>query len=393
MYACIYGPDAVRIAESFSPWVESNDKGTESAGEQTAVLRVTPRQLSGLRAAAQENSVRAAVAASIEAAMLAARNLPGYTFIRLGDEARVLGELSIDALPPDAEIFQTFEMWGIHTLGDLARLPERELASRLGHRGTHLQRLARGAMERPLKPLLPPASYEESADLEYPIKLREPLLFLIARFLHDLAAQLKAQSLAAQAVRLTLNREERTLSLPFPTRDVKLLLKLIEHSLERQPVDAPIARVHLELVPVQPRRVQHGLFTPSAPEPEKLELTLGKIRGLVGQQNVLRPELEDTYRPGAGLPTHFLPTLALRCFRPPLAARVQMESGVPKRLYTQMFQGRIVQVAGPWRSSGDWWIPEAWSRDEYDLLLSDGALYRMYRDRGLGAWFVEGVYD
>jgi protein ImuB len=34
------------------------------------------------------------------------------------------------------------------------------------------------------------------------------------------------------------------------------------------------------------------------------------------------------------------------------------------------------QIGGPWRSSGDWWNPDSWNRDEYDLALSDGALYR-----------------
>jgi protein ImuB len=190
--------------------------------------------------------------------------------------------LSIDTLPPDPELFETFHLWGIRSLADLSRLPDDALSSRLGARGLWLQRLARGILERPLRPQLPAEIYEESAELDHPIKLREPLLFLIARFLHDLTARLKSQSLAAAALCLTLNGAQRTHSLPFPTRDVKLLLKLAEHSLERQPPDAPVSKIHLELIPTAPRRVQHGLFTPAAPEPEKLELTLGKIRGLVG---------------------------------------------------------------------------------------------------------------
>ena len=179
---------------------------------RTAVFSITlapARQAERLPAAA-------AVAATVEAAILAARNLPGYTFIPPGDEARVLGALSIDALPPDPELFETLDLWGIRSLADLARLPEDDLAARLGERGLWLQRLARGAFERPLRPLLPAAVYEESAELEHPIKLREPLLFLIARFLHDLTARLKSQSLAASALHLTLNGNQRTHSLPFP---------------------------------------------------------------------------------------------------------------------------------------------------------------------------------
>jgi protein ImuB len=373
MFACIHGPDAGRLADSFSPFVETVD-------ERTAVFSVTSRQLGRLK------SMQAAVAATAEAAILAARNLPGYTFIPPGEEARVLGALSIDTLPPDPELFETFHLWGIRSLEDLAKLPQDGLAARLGQRGLWLQRLASGALERPLRPQLPAAVYEESAELDHPIKLREPLLFLIARFLHDLTARLKSQSLAAAALCLTLNGTQRTHSVPFPTRDVKLLLKLVEHSLERQPPEAPVAKVHLELIPTEPRRIQHGLFTPAAPEPEKLELTLGKIRGLVGEKNVGYPELFDTHRPGCGRPTGAL--LPFRYFRPPLEARVTAE-----RLWTRVFQGKILQIAGPWRSSGDWLRPDSWNRDEYDLALSDGALYRIYLDRVPKKWFVEGVYD
>jgi protein ImuB len=356
--------------------------------ETTAVFTVTRRQIRQ----AESLPHQVAVATTAEAAILAARNLPGYTFIAPGQEARVLGALSIDALPPDPELFETFHLWGIRSLEDLSRLPQDDLVARLGDRGLWLQRLARGAFERPLRPQLPAAIYEESAELEHPIKLREPLLFLIARFLHDLTARLKSHSLAASSLHLTLNGNQRRHSLPFPTRDVKLLLKLVEHSLERQPPEEPIAKIRLELIPAEPRRVQHGLFTPAAPEPEKLELTLGKIRGLVGEKNVGYPELFDTHRPGCGRPATGRSYLAFRYFRPPIEARVTSE-----RLWTRMFQGKILQIAGPWRSSGDWWHPDSWNRDEYDLALSDGALYRIFLDRDLDRapkkWFVEGVYD
>jgi len=376
MFACIHAPNAGALADSFSPWVEMVD-------QKTAVFTITPLQMERFR-----GIEKSAVASTAEAAILAARNLPGFTFIEPGREAAVLGALSIDTLPPDPVLFQTLDSWGIRSLADLARLPEHGLAERLGERGLLLQRLARGALARPLRPAKLAVAYEESAEMEHPLKLREPLLFLIGRFIFDLSAQLKSQSLAAQALRLTLDRQERVLGLPFPTRDVKLLLKLVEHSLERQPPDAPVVKVHLELIPTQPRRIQHGLFTPAAPEPEKLELTLGKIRGLVGEKNVGYPELFDTHRPGMGRQAKGLSYLAFRYFRPPLEARVTEE-----QLSTRLFRGRIVRRAGPWRTSGDWWRPDTWDRDEWDLELSDGALYRIYMNRTPQQWFVEGVYD
>ncbi len=382
MYVCIHSPNAGEVARSFSPWVEVVD-------ESTVVFPVTERQLAKL-----PTNIPMAVASTVEAAILAARNFPEQTIIPPGEEARVLGSLSIDCLPPDPEIFQTLDLWGVRSLSDLARLPEDGLVSRLGPRGLWLQKLARGTLDRPLRPVPIETVYEESAEFDHPIELREPLLFLIGRFLFDLTAKLRAQSLAAGALILTLNKQERRLSLPFPTRDVKFLLKLTEHSLERQPPEEPVERVLLRIEPTEPRRVQHGLFTLAAPEPEKLELTLGKIRGLVGAANVLYPKLEDTHRPGCG--ENDAPRYGFRYFTQPLEARVEPSQGQPQQIWTRSVQGRIVNIAGPWRSSGDWWRPPgdgAWNRDEFDLLLSDGALYRLVRDRAAGKWLLEGVYD
>lgn len=381
MFVCIHAPDAGVLARSFSPWVEMVD-------ESTAVFSATERQIARIHASIPA-AISIAVAATIEAAILAARNFPGRTFLAPGEEARVLGALSIDCLPPDPEFFQTLDRWGIRSLGEIARLPEDGLAGRLGPRGVWLQKLARGTLDRPLRPAPLETVYEESAEMDHPIKLREPLLFLIGRFLFDLTARLRAQSLAAGALHLTLNKQERSLRLPFPTRDVKFLLKLMEHSLERQAPAEPVERVRLRIEPVEPRRVQHGLFTLAAPEPEKLELTLGKIRGLVGVENVLYPRLMDTHRPGCG--ENDAPRFGFRYFHPPLEARVEPREGIPRQLWTRLVQGRILNSAGPWRSSGDWWRPDAWNRDEFDLLLSDGALYRLVRSERLS--FLEGVYD
>ena len=46
----------------------------------------------------------------------------------------------------------------------------------------------------------------------------------------------------------------------------------------------------------------------------------------------------------------------------------------------------------PWRASGDWW-DVAWSREEWDVALAAGGLYRIFRDRLRDEWFVEGELD
>jgi protein ImuB len=64
-------------------------------------------------------------------------------------------------------------------------------------------------------------------------------------------------------------------------------------------------------------------------------------------------------------------------------------------------QGEVLAAAGPWRASGDWWTGSFWNRDEWDVELTDGGVYRIYCARAPTedaaqspeSWFLEGMYD
>src|SRR5215469_9973741 len=85
----------------------------------------------------------------------------------------------------------------------------------------------------------------------------------------------------------------RTLELPVPMLDAKVFLKLLQLDLKAHPPGAPILKVHLAAEPAPPRNVQGGLFLPPTPEPEKLELTLARIAGMVGEDKVGSMQLLD----------------------------------------------------------------------------------------------------
>jgi protein ImuB len=55
--------------------------------------------------------------------------------------------------------------------------------------------------------------------------------------------------------------------------------------------------------------------------------------------------------------------------------------------------GRVVHRAGPWRLYGEWWGESRFARDYFDVELSDGGLYRLYRNLEDGGGFVDGIYD
>jgi len=35
----------------------------------------------------------------------------------------------------------------------------------------------------------------------------------------------------------------------------------------------------------------------------------------------------------------------------------------------------------------------SWDRDEWDVALSDGAVYRIFQDRATGGWFIDAIVD
>jgi protein ImuB len=357
------------------------------------------------------------------------------------------------------QILEVLERWGIRNFHALAALPEIALSERLGQEGIRLQQLARGCSSRSLVPVEPPLVFEEAIELEYPLVLLEPLAFLLARLLDQLCARLGARAFSTQELGLDLTLEtapdhvgtgvparpveyssraqarqnfHRTLRLPVPLLDPKVFLKLLQLDLNAHPPGAPIVKIHLSAEPVRPRAVQSGLFLPPSPEPEKLELTLARIAGIVGENKVGSLQLLDTHRPEAFRMRRFAPPMeeqaarkskasgprasgndkpgesqkqnevavtAMRIFRPPLRATVTLQEGRPARIACpkrKEISGEILWAAGPWRSSGDWWEQEGWARDEWDIALQEASgitLYRLIRDLLSGQWQVEGNYD
>src|SRR5713101_4844632 len=320
-------------AHSFSPEVEDASPGIvllNLAGLEP-LFGPLPKIACDLALRVSQMGLKAniAVAANPDAALLAARGFPGVTLIPEGREAERLGDLPVDVLlesfSSDAEQaarwVETFDRWGIRTLRALAALPEVPVSERLGQQGIRLQKLARGAALRNLRVLEPRLIFAESVELEYPIVLLEPLAFLLNRMLEQVCARLRARALAVQELHLNLELATtqsnvcasstrtfiRALRLPTPMLDAKVFLKLLQLDLQAHPPGAPIVKIHLSADPARPRALQSGLFQPVFPEPEKLELTLARIAGIVGEGRVGSVELLDTHREGAFAVRHFAP--------------------------------------------------------------------------------------
>jgi protein ImuB len=331
--------------------------------------------------------------------------------------------------------------WGIHTIGQLAALERDDLAARLGTRAVELWERANACAARLLKLVSPPESFIESFEFENEIETAEPLLFMLRRFLQQLATRLYAIYLAAKELRLRIifsdkSHYERVFKIPQPTNNEEVLFRMLHTHLENFTSKHPIVAVELEAQPSQPVRQQFRLFETALRDPAQLHETLARLVGLLGAERVGTPVQEETHRPDAfrmepfvwqfghpersrGVPrqngqaTPRDPSTALRgaCpersrraqddsaklriplrrFRKRTAATVLLENNQPVHIRSGECEGMTVARAGPFAISGDWWDKRAWARVEWDLELDDGIVARCYRDHN--GWVMDGIYD
>ena len=453
MFACLFAlqlPAELSLTEfayGFSPIVEEVRTGTVVIDVDGCELlfgspyelaqAVSERAKKSRTEGGLESLVNVAVAANPDAAIHAATYLQGITYVSPGEELTCLGDFSIDALDYSlvnldkkvvAEILETLRLWGIRSFTEFASLPVAGVSERLGQAGIKLQQLAAGKTERHLHVKQPAPVFAHALELEHAIAELEPLSFIFARLLHQLCAALNAYALATNEVCVVLQLEnqtahERKLSLPHPMRDHKVLLKLLLLDTEMHPPPSAVRFVSIACEPVKPRVLQNGLFVPLAPAPDKLELTLARLAKLVGEENIGSPAVLDTHRPDAFSMKRFTlvtkpesrkrrkisnrqsaignqKCLGFRMFRPPLRAIVQADQGWPTQVSAwgkqRSVYGKVVSVAGPWRTTGDWWRDDRWARDEWDVTLERSGqqtLYRICKEIKTETWFVEGNYD
>src|SRR5438552_5261436 len=328
------------------------------------------------------------------------------------------------------QILAILHKWGIHTLGQLAALDKEELRARLGPEAVRLWERANGKSNLLLKFVQAPESFDESFEFEHQIETAEPLLFMLRRFLEQLAVRLRAIYLVARELDLRItfvNKQtyERIFKIPQPTNDVDLLFRMLHTHLENFKSEHPIVAVSLDAQPIKPASQQFGLFETALRNPQQLYETLARLTGLLGADRVGTPVLEETYRPDAFRIEPFVWKLnadefphrrasaraplpeeegrvrvatcsassrvALRRFRPVASASVLLSKNIPAYIRSANISGKVVDERGPYLASGNWWDEKSWARAEWDLQVDDNALLRCHQSGE--TWEVDGIYD
>src|SRR6266536_4808891 len=313
------------------------------------------------------------------------------------------------------EILAVLHKWGIHTLGQLAALDKEQLAARLGPEALGMWKRANGKSQRLLKLVRPPESFEESFEFENEIETAKSLLFMLRRFLEQLAVRLSTIYLVAKelTLRITLaNKQcyERVFKIPQPTNDVDLLFRMLQTHLENVRSEHPIVAVALSAQPIKAAKEQFGLFETTLRNPSQLSEPLVRLSALLGAERVGTPVLEETHRPDAfrlepftwavesavpsGESSHALRTAhatAVRRFRPAVAASVFLDEDRAAHVRSADIRGNVIEQRGPYLISGNWWDEKSWARAEWDLHTENGEVVRVHEAEG--TWKIEGIYD
>jgi len=451
----------LEVAETFSPRVEDagegvvfldvtgmerhfadddeSDNGQPTTDNKSPELRLARAALRACDAISLP--ARVGIAGSKLAARVAAELPKSPTVVAPGEEATFLAPLPLTRLSPELEAAAMLHRFGLSSIGDLARLPESEIASRLGEVGRELHWAARGIDPRPLMPRPLPPEFREGMELEWPLVALEPFLFIANAALDRLSKRMEIQGFACKRLEFTLTLDPdgydaRGIDLPAPTRDVKTMLTLMRLDLEKTPPGAPVAGFSFVAHPDRPRRAQLSLFGPSAVSPEKLASTIAKLISILGDGRVGMPMTVDGHLPERYAINVFSPPpppdvrrtpararglLAVRTFRPPIPIEVTTRAvaGDDVQIATirslaevvsdtrppapdsrpRVEAGSKVEIAGtvricsgPWQVEEGWWSDRPDIREYWDVELERGGVYRVFRGNA-AEWFVDARYE
>ena len=379
---------------------------------------------------------RAGVADGLFTAMLAARadeDGDAITFVPPGGSGRFLGRQPVGVLD-DPDLAGLLHRLGIRTLGDLAALPEQDVASRFGAGGEVAHRLASGYDRRPLAARPPADDLSVAEEFDPPETSAEPLVFAAKALAERMHATLNAKGLTCVRVQVQARWEDGRENSRLWRHDGLLTAVQVADRVRWQldgwrsgSSEAEVGGVVLlRLTPDQVVRAtgQQLALWGEAVITDRVARAAMRVQALLGHEAVLRPRLgggrnvseqvhhspfgekgEASYpkdQPWPGQIPGAAPALVYPVAREAMvtddAGRAITVSGrcvisaVPARLTVTGEPPRVVTGwAGPWPLAERWWDQETASRRaRFQLVTDDGrAWLAAVRD---GQWLIEAGY-
>ena len=295
-----------------------------------------------------------------------------------GQERRFLEAVPLSVLPDlPAEMARRLYLFGITTLGGLAQLPHAAVTLQFGSEWAVYHDLARGVDPRPLTPQVPPPSISRTLTPLEPIHDRAMMLIAVERLTTRIAQRLNEAGYHVLALSVnvaTAAGDESAAGAPVkpPSADAEQLRRLAGRLLGKLAVEADVIRVTVTAYPL--REWHHSarqLTLLDAP----LQASLLRLQTAI---KVLKQRFGEAVIRLASL---IGPPL-------PLAIKVKAQpDGLPLTLSWGGWSRQVKTVWNIWREQSQWWDQPV-ARDYYQIEVSDGALYTVFRDEH-GGWFMD----
>lgn len=197
--------EQISIDEAFLDISELSESPARLALDLQTAIRTELNLPSSLGIAS--NKLVAKIATEVGKKSSKRKNEPpfGFTVVPAGEEARFLAPLPADMLwgvgpKTNARLAEL----GIHTIGDIARWPEKELVSLFGENGRDLWHHANGIDNRPIVTEYETKSVSQETTFNVDIRDEKHLLKTLREQSHDVALQLRKNDLAGKTVKIKI---------------------------------------------------------------------------------------------------------------------------------------------------------------------------------------------
>jgi protein ImuB len=360
----------------------------------------------GVRIGAGANKIAARAAAYIGDA----------TVCEPGTERAMLAPLPLELLEIDTIVIERLRLLGIERLRDLARLPHGPFVRRFGTAAASWHELARGIDRRPFVPRGHAVAIEASIFGEGRASDEAQVFFALRMLLARICADLERCGKRAGALALSVELEDtdaRLFEVPVatPTAHERTLFEMLRAKLEGATFNAAIVGLRITALQLEAGGEAQTLFCADEFDPQRVAVAIARLESVLGAR-VARARTRDAHRleerfvyepfttpchperrllsersesKGPQSKGELVPQLRLLEVR---EVPVELRGGEPATVDCKA----VRQCTGPWRiDERPGAQPAPIARDEYDVVLEDGTLARIYRQGS--HWYLRGVYE
>jgi protein ImuB len=300
---------------------------------------------------------------------------------------------------PD-EVLAALEGSGLTRIGQVLELPLDAVAMRFGYAVTdYLGRLT-GRLADPRRFFRLPERYRRRFEFDGGIESIETLLFPLRRLLAEFQEYLVARDTGVQEFRLELEHDALAPSvlavgMGSASRDAAHFQVLLRERFERTELAGPVRAMVLAADRfLSPRVRQLDFLNPRGAEDEEWGALLDRLRARLGHETVRGLGLAADHRPEkswCSVPVAGAPPRRDGPGTTPAATD-------PRRPLWLLPEPRPLDgmprcVSGPERIEGGWWDGLDATRDYYVAEGGAGARLWVYRERGTGGWFLQGLWS